>query len=110
MPQDIHGLAISAPDNYIFVASREGGFRSPDLGRSWHRMLNGLPDKHVSSISCEHGSIYATSKDTGVVFQSEDQGQSWKRGPDTGYPLLQVKIAGDRLLGATPFDGLVTQP
>ena len=108
----IHGLAISTPDSYIFVASREGGFRSLDLGRSWHRMLNGLPDKNVSSISYEPGQrlVLATSKDTGVVFQSEDQGQSWKRGPDTGYPLLQVKLAGDRLLGATPFDGLVTQP
>ena len=106
----IHGLTISAPDNYIFVASREGGFRSLDAGRSWHQMLNGLPEKNISSISCEHGLIYATSKDTGVVFQSDDQGQSWKRGPDTGYPLLQVKAAGDRLLGATPFDGLVTQP
>jgi len=107
---NIHGLTISTPDNYIFVASREGGFRSLDLGRSWHRMLNGLPEKNISSISCEHGLIYATSRDTGVVFQSEDQGQSWKSGPDTGYPLLQIKIAGDRLLGATPFDGLVTQP
>jgi len=106
----IHGLTISTPDNYIFVASREGGFRSLDLGRSWHRMLSGLPEKNVSSISCEHGLILATSKDTGVVFQSEDQGQSWKPGPDTGYPLLQVKTAGNRLLGATPFDGLVTQP
>lgn len=106
----IHGLTISTPDNNIFVASREGGFRSLDLGRSWHRMLNGLPDKNVSSISCERGLILATSRDTGVVFQSEDQGLSWKRGPDTGYPLLQVKIAGDHLLGATPFDGLVTQP
>jgi photosystem II stability/assembly factor-like uncharacterized protein len=107
---NIHGLTISPPDNYIFVASREGGFRSLDLGRSWHRMLNGLPEKNVSSISCEHGLIYATSKDTGVLFQSDDQGQSWKPGPDTGYPLLQVKTAGDRLLGATPFDGLVMQP
>lgn len=106
----IHGLTISTPDNYIFVATWEGGFRSLDLGRSWHRMLNGLPEKNISSISCEHGLIYATSKDTGVVFQSDDQGQSWKRGPDTGYPLLQVKAAGDHLLGATPFDGLVTQP
>lgn len=106
----IHGLTISTPDSYIFVASREGGFRSLDLGRSWHRMLNGLPEKNVSSISCEQGLILATSKDTGVVFQSEDQGQSWKRGPDTGYPLLQVKAAGSHLVGATPFDGLVTQP
>jgi len=108
----IHGLTISTPENSIFVASREGGFRSLDLGRSWHRMLNGLPEKNLSSISCEPGKalILATSKDTGVVFQSEDQGQSWKRGPDTGYPLLQVKISGDHLLGATPFDGLVTQP
>jgi photosystem II stability/assembly factor-like uncharacterized protein len=108
----IHGMVISRPDDYIFVASREGGFRSLDLGRSWHRMLNGLPEKNLSSISCEPGQrlILATSRDTGVVFQSEDQGLSWKRGPDTGYPLLQVRLAGDRLLGATPFDGLVTQP
>jgi hypothetical protein len=45
-----------------------------------------------------------------VIFESRDGGRSWQRGPDSGFPLRRVSIIGGRLVGATPFDGVILQP
>ncbi len=100
------------PDKQILVASREGAFRSPNGGGGWEHMQNGLPDKNISSITydSDNNRLLATSTETGVVFESTDGGQSWTRGPDTGYPLRRVSIVHGRFYAATPFDGVVEQP
>lgn len=108
----IRRLTIAPPNNEVFLVSLEGAFRSSDSGNSWQRMLNGLPERDLSSISYESSGqrLLATSLATGAVFQSRDGGRTWTRGPECGFPLLQVKDVGGRLLGATPFDGLIAEP
>lgn len=100
------------PDKQILVASREGAFRSSDAGESWEHIVNGLPDKNISSVTYDENGkrLLATSTATGVVFESRDSGRSWHRGPDSGYPLRTVSVVHGRLLGATPFDGVIAQP
>jgi photosystem II stability/assembly factor-like uncharacterized protein len=107
----IRGLTITS-DGQIMFASREGGFRSPNAGAGWEHMQNGLPDKNISSISYDQNSkrLLATSTETGVVFESQDAGHTWTRGPDTGYPLRQISVVHGRFVAATPFDGVVMQP
>jgi len=107
----IRSLTIT-PDKAIVVASREGAFRSPKAGGGWEHMQNGLPDKNISSVSYDQNShrLLATSSETGVVFESQDNGQSWQRGPDTGYPLRRISVVHGRFVAATPFDGVVVQP
>jgi photosystem II stability/assembly factor-like uncharacterized protein len=107
----IRGVTIT-PEAQILVASREGAFRSFDSGTTWEHMVNGLPDKNISSISYDETSkrLLATSVATGVVFQSHDGGRTWHRGPDSGYPLRRISVVRGRFVGATPFDGIVVQP
>jgi len=107
----IRGVTITA-DGQIMFASREGAFRSPNAGSGWEHMQNGLPDKNISSISYDQNNnrLLATSTETGVVFESVDAGQSWTRGPDTGYPLRHISVVHGRFVAATPFDGVVIQP
>ncbi len=107
----IRGLIITS-DGQILFASREGAYRSPNGGAGWEHMQNGLPDKNISSISYDQSNqrLLATSTETGVVFESQDGGHTWTRGPDTGYPLRQVSVVQGRFLAATPFDGVVIQP
>jgi photosystem II stability/assembly factor-like uncharacterized protein len=107
----IRSLTIT-PDKQIMIASREGAFRSPNAGGGWEHMQNGLPDKNISSISYDETSnrLLATSTETGVVFESQDNGQSWQRGPDTGYPLRRISVVHGHFVAATPFDGIVVQP
>ena len=106
----IRGLTIS--DGQIMFASREGAFRSPNGGAGWEHMQNGLPDKNISSISYDQNNqrLLATSTETGVVFESQDNGRTWTRGPDTGFPLRNISVVQGRLMAATPFDGVVMQP
>jgi photosystem II stability/assembly factor-like uncharacterized protein len=107
----IHGMTF-APDGEILVASREGAFRSVDGGGNWEHVVNGLPDKNISSISYDASRkrLLATSSASGVVFESRDGGRVWHRGPDSGYPLRRISVVRGRFVAATPFDGVIVQP
>ena len=100
------------PEGQVLVASREGAYRSADSGATWEHMMNGLPDKNISSISYDGKGkrLLATSTATGVVFESQDGGRSWNRGPDSGYPLRRISVIQGRFMAATPFDGVIAQP
>ena len=107
----IRSVAI-ASDSQIMIASREGAYHSADGGATWEHVLNGLPAKDITSVSFDatHKRLLATSDATGVIFESSDGGRSWQRGPDSGFPLRRVSVFGGRLVGATPFDGVILQP
>ncbi|HST10420.1 MAG TPA: hypothetical protein VLL05_08575 [Terriglobales bacterium] len=105
----IRGVTLTT-DGQIFVASREGAFASTDSGATWSHVVAGLPDKEITSITMDSNRLLATSLQTGVIFQSTDNGRSWQRGPDSGYPLRRVSVVHGRFVGATPFDGVVLQP
>ncbi len=104
--------AAIASDSQIMIASREGAFRSGDGGATWEHVVNGLPGKDITSVSFDstRKRLLATSDATGVIFESRDGGRSWQRGPDSGFPLRRVSVIGGRLVGATPFDGVILQP
>lgn len=108
----IRGVTL-APDGQILVASREGAFRSVDLGQTWKQMVNGLPDKDISSIVYDEAGqrLLATSLAVNTIFESSDGGQGWRAGPDSGYPLRRVSVVrGGRFVAVTPFDGVIVQP
>jgi photosystem II stability/assembly factor-like uncharacterized protein len=104
--------AAIASDSQIMIASREGAFRSGDGGATWEHAVNGLPARDITSVSFDstRKRLLATSDATGVIFESRDGGRSWQRGPDSGFPLRRVSVIGGRLVGATPFDGVILQP
>jgi photosystem II stability/assembly factor-like uncharacterized protein len=104
--------AAIASDSQIMIASREGAYRSGDGGATWEHVVNGIPAKDITSVSFDssHRRLLATSDATGVIFESRDGGRSWQRGPDSGFPLRRVSVIGGRLVGATPFDGVILQP
>ena len=107
----VRGVSVT-PDAQILVATREGAFQSTDSGASWTKMVAGLPDKDITSISYDAAGnrLLATSFQTGVIFQSVDSGRTWQRGPDSGFPLRRVSVVHGRFVGATPFDGVIVQP
>ena len=110
-PINIRSVTV-APDGQIFVATREGAFHSADSGKSWNHVVAGLPDKDITSVAYDgsHKRLLATSGQTGVVFESADGGNTWQRGPDSGFPLRRISVVHGRYVAATPFDGVVAQP
>ena len=65
------------------MSSLQGAYHSGDNGATWEHVVNGLPDKNISSVSYDSSKkrLLATSSVTGVVFESQDGGRNWKRGP-----------------------------
>lgn len=110
-PINIRGVTVT-PNEEIFVSTREGAFHSADFGKSWNHVLAGLPDKDITSIAFDGARkrLLATSSATGVVFESTDAGATWKRGPDSGFPLRRISVIHGRYIAATPFDGVIAQP
>lgn len=110
-PINVRSVTV-APDGQIFVATREGAFHSADSGQSWNHVVAGLPDKDITSVTYDgsHNRLLATSGQIGVVFESNDGGRIWQRGPDSGYPLRRISVVHGRYVGATPFDGVIAQP
>jgi photosystem II stability/assembly factor-like uncharacterized protein len=110
-PVNVRGVTV-APDGQIFIATREGAFHSADSGKSWNHVVAGLPDKDITSVAYDnnHKRLLATSGQTGVVFESNDGGSTWQRGPDSGFPLRRISVVHGRYVAATPFDGVIAQP
>ncbi|HTF43584.1 MAG TPA: YCF48-related protein [Terriglobales bacterium] len=107
----IRNLTVT-PEAQVIVASHDGAFGSSDSGATWRHLSNGLPDKNISSVTYDSSRkrLLATSTETGVVFVSENGGQKWHRGPDSGYPLRRISVVHGRFMAATPFDGVIVQP
>jgi len=110
-PINVRSVTV-APEGQIFVATREGAFRSVDSGQSWNHVLTGLPDKDITSVAYDGSRkrLLATSGQTGVVFESVDGGSTWQRGPDSGFPLRHISVVHGHYVAATPFDGVIAQP
>jgi photosystem II stability/assembly factor-like uncharacterized protein len=106
----IRGVTVT-PQTEILVVSREGAYRSSDAGKTFERMLNGLPNEDLSSISYDESgqALLATSLSSGVIYTSDDGGRTWRHGLDSGYPLRRIKEVQGRLVAATPFDGVIIQ-
>lgn len=98
------------PNGDIWLAAREGVFRSTDAGESWKR-ITGLRLANVVNLQFDEAGqrILATGAASTSVFESVDHGRTWSP-INSGWPLRNVQSARGRLLGVTPFDGVVIQP
>ncbi|HEY6273060.1 MAG TPA: transcriptional regulator, partial [Terriglobales bacterium] len=107
----VNAVAVESSGD-IWLATREGVFRSTDLGDSWRR-ISSLRIADVASIQFDelNQQILATSSasNSSSVFESLDNGRTWTQ-INSGWPLRGVSPAQGRLLGVTPFDGVVLQP
>jgi photosystem II stability/assembly factor-like uncharacterized protein len=105
----IHSVSV---DNKgaLWIASREGAFRSVDQGDSWLQVL-ALPLADVASIQFdpENHRVLATGADSSQVFESFNNGRSW-RAVESGWLIHELRPAGAKLAAATLFDGVIIQP
>jgi photosystem II stability/assembly factor-like uncharacterized protein len=98
-----------APDGTLWIATREGAFRSSDSGRNWNHAMDGLPPNNITGIAVDQagGRLLATAADSSTVWQSRDGGKSWMRTPDAGLFLRGAYNLQGKLLAATAYNGLM---
>ena len=106
----IQNLTVT-PEQQIIIATREGAFRSRNLGVRWARIYRGLPSRHINCITYDssHQRLLATTAETTGVYESRDGGSIWQLQSDTGYLLRTISVIRGRLLATTRFDGLILQ-
>ena len=104
----IRDVAFSG-DGSIWLACREGLYRSKDDGENWERLLK-LPVVDLASVfyDSESKRMLVTAMKSTEVFSSEDEGQSWQH-RDSGWLLRSITNNGGRLLAFTAFDGVVIE-
>jgi photosystem II stability/assembly factor-like uncharacterized protein len=106
---NINSVAVESSGD-IWLAAREGVFRSTDMGDSWKRIFS-LRLANVAGLQFDgqNQRILATGAASTSVFESLDGGRTWSP-INSGWHLRSVSPARGRLLGTTPFDGVVIQP
>jgi photosystem II stability/assembly factor-like uncharacterized protein len=104
---NVNSVALE-PSGTIWLAAREGVYRSTDLGDSWKRIPS-LGLGNVARIQFDGGRRILATGESATVFESLDNGRTWSP-IDSGWPLRSVVPAQGRLWGVTSFDGIVIQP
>lgn len=104
----IHSVTF-APDRTLWIATREGAFRSNDGGKNWTHAMEGLPPNQITGIVADNagGRLLATAADSSTVWQSRDGGKTWSRTPDAGMFLRGAYNMQGRLFAATAYNGLM---
>ena len=62
--------------NKLLLATEQGIVICERNGDSWHEVLRGLADQHVTSVIAREGVILAGTENG--IFRSEDEGQAWE--------------------------------
>lgn len=104
LPADIpangiaHVAIRSDQPNIIYLAGRSIGiWRSRDAGQIWQKATQGLENEQVTALALHSNgyprdntkSLFAWVADVGI-FESHDEGDTWKRSADQGPPNRQV--------------------
>lgn len=104
-------LTEAALDHFgnMFVAAREGLFRSVDRGVTWAR-IEGIPIVYLTGLVWDERSqrLLVSSSSSNQVYESRDAGEHWRALP-VGWKATSVNVAGERALAVTLFDGVVLQ-
>ncbi len=106
----VFSVTIS-PEGSLWMATREGAWRSADRGRTWVHVTEGLPSRNVLSIDAEAsgGRMLATAVGSRGVYESKDAGKSWTLTPDSGLSIRSVVDFNGHLLAATAYNGILMQ-
>jgi photosystem II stability/assembly factor-like uncharacterized protein len=105
----IRCVAFSS-DGTLWLGAREGIYFSRDLGQTWmwvHRFP--LNDVDELSYDAKLGKLLVSSRGSDQIYVIDPKSLEWKWA-QTGYHIAHVRAAGERLLAASLYDGVLTEP
>jgi photosystem II stability/assembly factor-like uncharacterized protein len=104
----IYGAAISS-DSKIWIATREGAYYSSDQGTTWTHAMEGLPSKNVLRIDADGDRLLATAYGARSIFESRDNGRSWRMTADTGLSIRTAALLRGKVIAASSYNGVLIQ-
>jgi photosystem II stability/assembly factor-like uncharacterized protein len=105
----IHRVAFSA-DGTVWLGAREGVYFTHDLGKTW-LWIERLPFRDVDDLYFDagQGKVLVSSRETDQVYAIDPKTLAWKWW-QTGYRISLIRAAGDQLLAASLYDGVLVEP
>jgi photosystem II stability/assembly factor-like uncharacterized protein len=105
----IHRIAFSA-DGTLWLGAREGVYFTHDMGKTW-LWIERLPFRDVDDLfyDAAQGKVLVSSRTSDQVFAIDPNSLAWKWW-QTGYRIALIRAAGDRMLAASLFDGVLVEP
>src|SRR5690606_3909466 len=105
----VSGVAI-AP-NSLWIVTRDGAFFSKDMGKTWQHVVVGPPARNLVDVTYDgrRGVLIGVAAVSGEIYESVN-GTHWTRTSETGWPIRRVALAGNRILGLTPYNGIIAIP
>ena len=105
----IHRVIFS-PDGTLWLAAREGVYFSHDKGQSWLWMER-LPFRDIDDLAFDarHQRLLVSSRASDQIYAIDPKTMTWKWWR-TGYRLALVRAAGDRVIAASLYDGVLVEP
>jgi ligand-binding sensor domain-containing protein len=104
----IHAIVFSS-DGTLWLGAREGVYFTHDLGKTWmwvHRFP--LSDVDALFYDAHLNRILASSRSSDQVYSINPKTLEWKWA-QTGYKIALMRAAGERLLAASLYDGVVEE-
>jgi len=105
----IHQVTFSS-DGTLWLGAREGVYFTRDLGKKW-MWVERLPFRDVDDLSydAELGRVLVSSHGSDQIYAIDPKTLTWKWW-QTGYKIGLARAAGNRILAASLFDGVVVEP
>jgi len=105
----IHRIAF-APDGTLWLGAREGVYYSQNHGKSW-MWIERLPFRDVDDLSYDARlqRLFVASHSSDQIYSIDPKTMTWKWGR-TGFKLGLVRSAGDRMVAASLYDGVLLEP
>ena len=104
----IHSIVFSQ-DGTLWLGAREGVYFTHNLGKTWmwvHRFP--LSDVDALFYDAHLNRILVSSRASDQVYSIDPKTLEWKWA-QTGYKIALVRAAGERLLAASLYDGVVEE-
>jgi len=105
----IHRLAYSE-DGTLWLGAREGVYFTQNKGKSW-LWIERLPFRDVDDLTYDGRlkRVIVSSRSSDQIYAIDPKTMTWKWW-QTGYRIGLVRAAGDRMVAASLYDGVVVEP
>jgi photosystem II stability/assembly factor-like uncharacterized protein len=99
------------PDSMLWLGTAEGAVQSADGGKTWIHVLSGMPTKHVLGVKYDPTlkRLLATAIDSHQVYESTDDGKTWRKSPESTFSIRQALGYQDQMLAVSWHNGLLLQ-
>jgi photosystem II stability/assembly factor-like uncharacterized protein len=105
----IHRVAFT-DDGTLWLGAREGVYFTHDLGKTW-LWIERMPFRDVDDLyyDAHMGKVLVCSRSSDQVYAIDPKTLKWKWA-QTGYAIGLIRAAGDKMVAASMFDGVLVEP